>query len=76
VERLNSGFDQNWARTGDQHTVAIDREKHQRAGRRATLPLTQYPAFNYAALPAGAAATAQIAPYYLDWLAHPSYDAY
>src|SRR5260370_30323950 len=41
-----------------------------------TLPLTHYPSFNYASLPAGAAATAQIAPYYLDWLAHPSYDAY
>ena len=41
-----------------------------------TLPLTQYPAFNYASLPAGADATAQLAPYYLDWLAHPNYDAY
>src|SRR5260370_13968046 len=41
-----------------------------------TLPLTHYPAFNYASLPAGAEATAQIAPYYLDWLAHPTYDSY
>src|SRR5207249_5425822 len=32
--------------------------------------------FNYASLPAGADATAQLAPYYLDWLAHPNYDAY
>jgi uncharacterized protein len=40
------------------------------------LPLTHYPVFNYAALPAGAEATAQLAPYYLDWLAHPNYDAY
>src|SRR5882762_1135415 len=40
------------------------------------LPLTHYPAFNYASLPAGADATAQLAPYYLDWLAHPDYDAY
>jgi uncharacterized protein len=41
-----------------------------------TLPLTHYPAFNNAALPAGADATAQLAPYYLDWLAHPDDDAY
>ena len=40
------------------------------------LPLTQYPAFNYASLPAGADATAQLAPYYVDWLGHPNYDAY
>ena len=41
-----------------------------------TLPLTRYPAFNYAGLPAGADSTAQLAPYYLDWLAHPDYDSY
>jgi len=40
------------------------------------LPLTQYPGFNYASLPAGADATAQLAPYYVDWLGHPNYDAY
>src|SRR5439155_165738 len=40
------------------------------------LPLTHYPTFNYTSLPASADATEQLAPYYLDWLAHPDYDAY
>src|SRR6266436_10016457 len=41
-----------------------------------TLPLTSYPILNLEKRPANADATAQLAPYYLDWLAHPDYDAY
>ncbi|MBS1851276.1 MAG: CocE/NonD family hydrolase [Acidobacteria bacterium] len=39
------------------------------------LPLTSYPLFNF---PEGNApgSAATLAPYYLDWLAHPSYDDY
>jgi hypothetical protein len=45
------------------------------------LPLTNYPLFNYALfnLPdssAGVESTSSLAPYFLDWLAHPSYDDY
>ena len=41
-----------------------------------TLPLANYPVFNFGQLPADAQLTAAIAPYYLDWLAHPDYDDY
>ena len=41
-----------------------------------TLPLSGFPLFNFAD-PSGAPyATSTLAPYYLDWLAHPSYDDY
>ncbi len=38
------------------------------------LPLQQYPLFNTHLDPGAPAGT--LAPYFLDWLAHPSYDAY
>ena len=40
------------------------------------MPLANYPVFNFGQLPTDAQLTAAIAPYYLDWLAHPDYDAY
>jgi putative CocE/NonD family hydrolase len=40
------------------------------------LPLTRYPVFNIGQAEDGAALTAELAPYFLDWLAHPSYDDY
>ncbi|HTZ31758.1 MAG TPA: CocE/NonD family hydrolase [Methylomirabilota bacterium] len=40
------------------------------------LPLTQYPIFNTDPKSAVNGAAAVVAPYYLDWLAHPSYDAF
>jgi putative CocE/NonD family hydrolase len=41
-----------------------------------TLPLANYPVFNFGQLPADAQLTATLAPYYLDWLAHSDYDDY
>src|SRR3974390_946354 len=38
------------------------------------LPLTQYPIFNTNPATAVNGAAVVVAPYYLDWLAHPSYD--
>ena len=40
------------------------------------LPLTEFPVFNFGPGPlgTGAALTKKIAPYYEDWLAHPTYD--
>ena len=74
---LEQWFDQNWATQLATNTLWRLIAKNTNALLGApVLPLTHYPAFNYAALPAGADATAQIAPYYLDWLAHPSYDEY
>jgi putative CocE/NonD family hydrolase len=40
------------------------------------LPLTDYPLFNFADPSAVPVSTASLAPYFLDWLAHPSYDEY
>jgi uncharacterized protein len=74
---LEQWFDQNWTTQLATNTIwrLIAKDTNALMGA-PKLPLTDYPAFNYAALPAGAQATAQLAPYYLDWLAHPSYDAY
>src|SRR5580704_5683830 len=74
---LEQWFDQNWTTQLATNTLwrLIAKDTNALLGA-PTLPLTHYPAFNYAALPAGADSTAQLAPYYLDWLAHPDYDAY
>ncbi|HYK48905.1 MAG TPA: CocE/NonD family hydrolase, partial [Terriglobales bacterium] len=40
------------------------------------LPLTDYPLFNFSDPAAAPVSTASLAPYFLDWLAHPSYDEY
>jgi uncharacterized protein len=74
---LEQWFDQNWTTQLATNTLwrLIAKNTNALMGS-PKLPLTDYPAFNYASLPAGADATAQLAPYYLDWLAHPNYDAY
>jgi putative CocE/NonD family hydrolase len=40
------------------------------------LPLTQFPVFNIQPISDPAQITQKLAPYYLDWLAHPTYDSY
>ena len=74
---LEQWFDQNWSTQLATNTMwrLIAKDTNALLGA-PVLPLTHYPAFNYAALPTGAEATAKLAPYYLDWLAHPNYDAY
>src|ERR1700746_154050 len=74
---LEQWFDQNWTTQLATNTLwrLIEKDTNALVGA-PTLPLAQYPSFNYAALPVGAASTAELAPYYLDWLAHPEYDAY
>jgi putative CocE/NonD family hydrolase len=41
-----------------------------------TLPLVNYPLFNFSDAAAAPVSSASLAPYYLDWLAHPNYDQY
>lgn len=74
---LEQWFDQNWATQLATNTMwrLIAKDTNALLGA-PTLPLAQYPVFNYSSLPAGANATAEVAPYYLDWLAHPDYDDY
>jgi uncharacterized protein len=40
------------------------------------LPLTSYPLFNFSDPSAGLSSAQSLAPYFLDWLAHPNYDDY
>lgn len=70
-------FDQNWTSQLAENT--LDRLIHENIDARVgvpTLPLANYPAFNFGQLPADVQLTATVAPYYLDWLAHPDYDDY
>jgi putative CocE/NonD family hydrolase len=70
-------FDQNWTTQLARNTLdrLIDKNTDARVGV-PTLPLASYPVFNFGQLAADAHLTAEIAPYYLDWLAHPDYDDY
>jgi hypothetical protein len=40
------------------------------------LPLTQFPMFNIEPIANGTQLTHELSPYFLDWLAHPTYDSY
>ena len=40
------------------------------------LPLSSYPLFNFPDPAPAPTSAASLAPYYLDWLAHPTYDEY
>jgi hypothetical protein len=70
-------FDQNWTSqlAGNTLDRVIEENTDARVGV-PTLPLANYPVFNFGQLPADAQLTATLAPYYLDWLAHPDYDDY
>ena len=86
-----SNYHENWTYQGgafeqwfnESWTSALAQDSANRELRRATnamvgstvLPLTQYPVFNVKAAD-GAALTRELAPYFLDWLAHPNYDSY
>ena len=70
-------FDQNW--TTQLAANTLERYVHENANAligAPALPLASFPVFNFGQLPADEKLTAAIAPYYLDWLAHPDYDEY
>jgi uncharacterized protein len=68
-------FDQSWTSGLAQDTLNRKvKEATNAAVGMWKLPLTAYPVFNFAE--ADAATAASLAPYYLDWLAHPNYDDY
>jgi uncharacterized protein len=70
-------FDENWTSQLAQNT--LERLIHENTNALfgvPALPLTSYPVFNFGQLPADAQLTATLAPYFLDWLAHPDYDDY
>ena len=74
---LEQWFDQNWTSQLAQNTLQrlIAGNTNALVGV-PTLPLANYPVFNFGQLPADAQLTGVLAPYYLDWLAHPDYDDY
>ncbi|MGA7632683.1 MAG: CocE/NonD family hydrolase [Terriglobales bacterium] len=70
-------FDQSWTSGLATDTVANQIERMPRAREEVdVLPLTGYPIFNRNPASVIDASTPTIAPYFLDWLAHPSYDDY
>jgi len=70
-------FDESWTSELAQDTASrmIRRDTDARIGS-GVLPLDDYPVFNLPANAGGAEMTHTLAPYFLDWLAHPGYDSY
>jgi putative CocE/NonD family hydrolase len=70
-------FNQSWTSGLAQDTFARQTGARNNAMKGVwQLPLSTYPLFNSPAEGQTPDATATLAPYYLDWLAHPSEDAY
>ncbi len=70
-------FDESWTSGLAQDTLnrTIKQETNALIGA-TTLPLKKYPVFNRWAVDDGAGLTRKLAPYFLDWLDHPTYDSY
>jgi uncharacterized protein len=70
-------FDESWTSGLAQDTLnrSVQKASNARLGED-TLPLNSYPLFNLATPGVVNASTLSLAPYFLDWLAHPSYDDY
>jgi hypothetical protein len=69
-------FDESWTSGLSQNTYerAVSKDTNALVGMW-TLPLTSYPLYNQDKN-SHSTSTAALAPYFLDWLAHPSYDVY
>jgi uncharacterized protein len=70
-------FNESWTSGLAQDTLArvIRQTTNAQVGAK-VLPLDRYPVFDVPPLQNAAALTGEIAPYFLDWLAHPTYDDY
>ncbi len=70
-------FNESWTSGLAQDTFnrSIQKASNARLGQD-VLPLTSYPLFNLPTAGSANASTSVLAPYFLDWLAHPSYDDY
>jgi hypothetical protein len=70
-------FNESWTSGLAQDTLnrVIRENTNARVGA-TVLPLNNYPVFNVPAPKDAAALTGTLAPYFLDWLAHPTYDDY
>ena len=70
-------FDESWTAGLAQDTAnrLIREDTNALVGDR-VLPLTSFPVFNIKPIADGSQLTHELAPYFLDWLAHPTYDSY
>jgi putative CocE/NonD family hydrolase len=70
-------FDESWTTNlaVDTYNREIKESKNVLIGS-SVLPLNQYPLFNLQTGPGSPGFTRKLAPYFLDWLDHPSYDSY
>jgi len=70
-------FNESWTALLASNTLdrAIRRDTNALIGS-SVLPLNQFPVFNVHAPADGASLTHVLAPYFIDWLDHPSYDSY
>ncbi len=70
-------FNESWTSALAQDTAnRLIRDKTNALVGITTLPLNQYPVFNFNKQVDGMVLTRGLAPYFLDWLAHPEYDSY
>jgi len=70
-------FNESWTSGLAQDTAnRLIRQKTNALVGSTVLPLDEFPVFNIQSGPGGAELTHTLAPYFLDWLAHPDYDAY
>ena len=70
-------FNESWTSGLAQDTLNRFVQSHTNAlNGIAKLPLTQYPLFELPQAPSDADFLHSLAPYFLDWLAHPGYDDY
>lgn len=70
-------FNESWTSILAQNTLdrKVVAETNTRKGMW-TLPLSQYPLFNFSSSSPWPTNLGALAPYFLDWLKHPSFDAY
>jgi len=74
---LAQWFDESWTSGLAQDTLnRMVRDRTNAVVGSTALPLTQYPLYNFHLDPGSPAATSSLAPYFEDWLAHPTYDSY
>jgi uncharacterized protein len=70
-------FNQSWTSgPGSRYLRPCGAKKYQCFRRSMEAPLATYPLFNFSDPAPAPISTATLAPYFLDWLAHPTYDQY
>jgi putative CocE/NonD family hydrolase len=70
-------FNESWTTILAQETATRSlRDRSNAVEGSSTLPLASYPLFNLGSSPDASHLTAELAPYFMDWLVHPNFDEY